>query len=54
MSFTGVGPLFHTHRVMCSITPRDVLDEVTDPMLLNTVHLSIGKAIDVLMAKPPQ
>jgi hypothetical protein len=44
MSFTGIGPLFHT--------PGDVPDEVTDPMLLNTVYLSLGKAIDVFLANP--
>jgi pimeloyl-ACP methyl ester carboxylesterase len=41
MSFTGIGPLFHT--------PGDVPDEVTGPMLLNTVYLALGKAIDVFM-----
>jgi len=46
MSFTGVGPLFHT--------PGDVPDEVTGPMRLNTVYLALGKAIDVFMTQPPR
>ena len=46
ISFVGIGPRFHT--------PGDVPDEVTSPMLLNTVYLSLGKAIDVFIANPPR
>jgi hypothetical protein len=44
MSFTGIGPRFHT--------PGDVPNEVTGLMLPNAVYLSLGKAIDVFMAQP--
>ena len=42
MLFVVTGPQFHT--------PEDVPDKVTDAAMLNTVYLSIGKAIDVFMA----
>ena len=44
MSFTGIGPQFHT--------PADVPEEVTDPILLETVYRSIGEAIDVFIVRP--
>ncbi len=44
MSFVGIGPQFHT--------PGDVPAEVTNPVLLNTVYLSVGKAIDAFIGAP--
>ena len=43
MSFVGIGPQFHT--------PADVPEEVTGPILIETVYRSIGQAIDIFISK---